>query len=56
MAQDLAHFFFHRAAVLGRPQAQLTLQRVVKAADQEGWHRDIDDIIDINAFNACIVW
>jgi hypothetical protein len=34
MAQDLAHLFFHRAAVLGRAQAQLALQVVVESADE----------------------
>jgi hypothetical protein len=62
VAQDLAHFFFHRAAVLGRAQAQLVLQVVVESADQEGWHvaiddsMDIIDIKDIDGINACPGW
>jgi len=51
MAQDLAHFFFHRPAVFGRPESQLALERVVKPANQKGCHDDVDDtedIVDIN--------
>jgi hypothetical protein len=52
VAQNLAHFFFHRAAVPGGPQAQPALQVVVEATDKESWHAinnimDIDDINDI---------
>jgi hypothetical protein len=50
VAQNLAHFFFHRAAVPGRSQAQPALQVVVEATDKEGWH-DIDDSMDIGDIN-----
>jgi hypothetical protein len=56
MAQDLAHFFFHRTAILGGAQAKLALQFVVESTDQEGRHvaiNDSTDISDINVGNAC---
>ena len=48
MAQDLAHFLFHRAAVFSRADPKLPLERIVDAADGELAHDAC------NVGNACI--
>ena len=50
MPQDLAHFFFDGAAVLGRSHAQSAFQVVVESTDEQGRHdgNGITDIKDIN--------